>query len=501
MNVDTLDAIVSKASSLWPRREALVDEQGRATTYRALEEMTDIVAGKLVSMGLSFAGRVAILSRNSAWSAAAYFGVLRAGGIAVYLNYSLHAKELVSLVMDSRPSILIYEKEHEGKAHAITGQTALKSFVLDTLASDHGGRGADVRIKPDNLAAIVYTSGSTSRSLGVELTHRNLVSNTAAIVNYMKLGESDRICCVLPFYYIYGLSLMLSHFMAGGTVLMDGRFLYPQIVLDAIEEKGATGFAGVSSHYTILMNTTNFFEKSLPSLRYFAHAGDKMPVSVAEKIMRQFPNKELYLMYGQTEASPRVSYLEPVHAKKKPSSVGKAIAPDIQIRIVNDSGATCAVGQEGEISVKGPNVMHGYWNAPEETSRVLKNGWLYTGDIGFMDKEGDLFVTGRKKYFLKIGGHRVNPLEIEAVTLEHDGVKEVAAIGIEDATWGQVLKVFVALSAESELKTSELMDFYKKRLPTFKVPAQIEIVPFLPKNNQGKIDKKSLELKGVSRGS
>lgn len=496
MTIDTLDSILLRAASSWPERPALVDEEGRAETYRALDSKASAVSSKLLSLGIGLGARIAILSRNSAWSVAAYFGILRAGGVVVFLNYSLNAKDLAEIVSDSRPSVLIYEKELYSKAKdVLAAQPHIKSFTLDENSFGLVGRQITMQNRPDNLAAIVYTSGSTSRSLGVKLSHRNLVSNNAAIANYMKLTADDKVICVLPFYYIYGLSLMLSHFMVGGSVLMDGRFLYAQTVLDAMEAKRATGFAGVSSHYSLLMSGTDFLERRLPFLRYFAHAGDKMPVATTQKILQHFPGKELFLMYGQTEASPRVSYLQTSLAKTKPSSVGKAIAPDIHIRIVDEAGAVCASGQEGEICVKGPNVMQGYWNAPEETAQVLKDGWLYTGDIGYMDEAGDLFVTGRKKHFLKIGGHRVNPLEIEALTMEFPNVKEAAVIGMDDATWGQTLKVFVVASENDRLKKEELLDFYKKRLPSYKVPAAIEVMPFLPKNSQGKIDKINLKLR------
>ena len=270
---------------------------------------------------------------------------------------------------------------------------------------------------------------------------------------------------------------------------MENRFLYPQVVADSLENYNATGFAGVSSHYNLLMQQTDFLKRTLPKLRYFQHAGDKMPVAVTRQLLDAFGDKELYLMYGQTEAAPRLSYLQPTKTRAKSGSVGQAI-PGVQIRIVQDDGAECPVGEEGNLIAFGPNVMQGYWKHPEETAEVLKNGWLHTGDIAYVDADGDLCITGRKKQFLKVGGRRIRPGEIERVCQEHPEISEAAVIGVPDDVLGQRIKLFVSTTAD--VNKEELTLFFRKRLPSYMIPVETVIMEQLPKKSNGKVDKKKL---------
>jgi acyl-CoA synthetase (AMP-forming)/AMP-acid ligase II len=194
-------------------------------------------------------------------------------------------------------------------------------------------------------------------------------------------------------------------------------------------------------------------------------------------------------MYGQTEAAPRLSYLQPTKTRAKPGSVGQAI-PGVQIRIVQDDGAECPVGEEGNLIAFGPNVMQGYWKHPEETAKVLKNGWLHTGDIAYVDADGDLCITGRKKQFLKVGGRRIRPGEIERVCQEYPEISEAAVIGVPDDVLGQRIKLFVATTAD--VNKEELTLFFRKRLPSYMIPVETVIMEQLPKKSNGKVDKKKL---------
>ncbi|GEM_PF-234813 len=498
--ISSLDEWVRAGAARFPDRPVLIDENGQSLTYRALDEKVGMSARAFGSLGLTANTRVALLSRNSFESVTVYFALLRAGAAVVWLNHSLPNTELSEIVRDSEAAFLLHEDEFIARATLIASfEGGPRALAVGEFFSLKPSGSVPARPKnPEALAAIVYTSGSTDKPLGVMLTHRNFISNNEAIRHYLELSEKDTVCCVLPFYYIYGLSLLLSHVAAGATVFLENRFSYPQVVAESLETSKATGFSGVSSHYAILMNRTDFLSRRLPALRYFTHAGDKMPVSVTAKITETFPRKKLFLMYGQTEASPRISYLDPALVGEKPASAGRPLQ-GVELKILNEQGEVCASGEEGEIVIRGENVMSGYWKRPEETGRALRDGRLFTGDLGYVDGDGDLFVTGRKKLFIKVGGRRVSLAEVESMALEFPGVREAAAVGTPDETLGEKIRLYVALKNEGALNGQTLKDHYKTKAPFYKVPSEVVIVPTIPRNSQGKIDRQRLaRMQGVS---
>ncbi len=488
----TLDGLLRESARRWPQNAALVDEIGHTLSYHELEKNTDGLFQSKPFLALSRGERAAVLSRNTFQSVAVYFAILRTGAAVIWLNHSLDFKDLAEIAKDAGISILFHEDEFKGKADRIGAECGVGTVSIESLKPSgpvHPRTESD--LGANDLAAIVYTSGSTDRPLGVMLTHRNLLSNNEAIADYLNLSQTDRVACVLPFYYIYGLSLLLSHFMVGGAVILENRFSYPLAALDGFEAQKATGFSGVSSHFILLMNHTDFLSRTLPDLRYLTHAGDKMPVMVTEKLLKAFPDKKLFLMYGQTEAAPRISYLDPSLAQRKPASAGKALK-NIELRVLDTESKACPTCEEGEIVIRGENVMKGYWNNPEETGKVLKEGWLFTGDTGYLDEDGDLFVTGRNKQFIKVGGRRVSPAEVESLALEYAGVLEAAVTGIPDETLGEKLRLYVVEKGEGFVDPASLIDFFKKKAPSYKVPAEVLRVAALPRTSQGKIDRKRL---------
>ncbi len=479
--ISSLHKIVSNAAIKWPRNIALI-EDGRSITYKRLNDLVRSFAGELIRNGLRRGQRVGILSTNSINSCAMLFAISRAGGVAVPLNYTQDAADISAAAIDASMSSLYVGKAFEDKA----------GLANSAIRKMKAKKGQDA--KPKDLALIVYTSGTTTAgALGVMLSNKNLISNAASVMKYAGLKGKDRIVCVLPLYYIYGLSLLLSHFLAGGTVILENRFMYPNVVLDVIEKYRATGFAGVSSHYAILLRGSNLKDRKLPYLKYFMQAGDAMPPSLTRELLETFPGKRLFLMYGQTEAGPRLTFLDPPLAKIKPGSVGRPV-PGVEIKIVDETDRVCGVGEEGEIAARGDNIMLGYWNNKRQTEKVLKKGWLYTGDIGYRDEDGDISVVGRRRDFLKIGGHRVSPLEIERLVMGLDGIMEAAVVGVQDPIMGNRVKLVVSLMPHKKLDKEDIIKFCKRRLAPYKAPVEIAILKSMPKNDEGKIDKEALRV-------
>jgi acyl-CoA synthetase (AMP-forming)/AMP-acid ligase II len=298
---------------------------------------------------------------------------------------------------------------------------------------------------------------------------------------------------VLPFYYIYGKSLLNTHFAVGGSVVIDNRFLYPNVILQTMAEQEATGFAGVPSTFTILLGRSNVRSRKFPKLRYLTQAGGAMAPAVQKDVAETFSPASLFIMYGATEASARLSYLPPEDLPRKWGSIGKAI-PNVELFVADENGRPLPTGEEGEIVARGSNIMSGYWNHPEETAKVLRNGLYYTGDIGRSDDEGFLYVVGRSKDMIKIGGNRVSAKEIEEALHEHPAVAEAAVIGVPDMVLGEAPKAFVVLRDSFGKDIAEqLPGFLQSHLALYKIPKLYEIRDSLPKTDSGKILKQKLK--------
>lgn len=492
--ISCISQMVSQSARRRPGNAAVIEAAGgRTLTYKEMYGMVCAGAANLAGAGVGTGDRVGLISRNSADFLCAYFAVSAAGAVPVPLNYTLHEDDIIRQARISGIRAIFYEEVLKEKALKADDGARPMRGIFKGFPRD--GRGKETSLKPSGrLATIIFTSGTTGGPLGVMLSHRNIISNASAVASYTGLRPSDRIMCVLPFHYIYGISLAFSHFLAGATVIIDNRFAYPKIIIESMERFRATGFAGVSSHYSILLNYSNIRKKALPSLRYFMQAGDAMPEPVTRGLVRAFPGKKVYLMYGQTEAAPRLAYLDPALAAAKPSSVGKAI-PGVTIKIADSRGRECMTGQAGEIVAKGDNIMIGYWRNRKETAKVLRRGWLHTGDVGFKDGDGDIFIKGRVKGFVKVGAQKANPSDAEKVALGYGGVGEAAAVAVRDRILGNKICIFVSPLPLARIDIMGLKRLFIERLPRFGRFIEVKVLASLPKNNYGKIDRKSLEAR------
>ncbi|MDC7223717.1 MAG: class I adenylate-forming enzyme family protein [Spirochaetales bacterium] len=494
-----------------PERRA-VWHRGEWLTYGELDDLANRVGNWLCSR-IARGDRVAFLIENSFFHLAVYFGILKAGGVAVAMNPLLNEEALKYQIGNSDTEVFITQGRAFRKLRGMVascdslrhimvdgpvdsveqsgaGEGQVLSFYEQVLAESSRER-PPVRGIDLDLAEIVYTSGSTGVPKGVMLTHLNLVSNMKSIASYLGLTESDKIMVVLPFYYIYGKSLLLTHFHVGGEVLVDNRFMYPNKVLEAMEETGATGFAGVPSTFSILLNKSNLAGFDLPALRYVTQAGGAMAPAVQKEVVKQFSPAVLFVMYGATEAAPRLSYLEPELLERKWGSIGTPV-DNVDLIISDGEGREVPPGETGEIAARGSNIMRGYWKDPEGTARVLRHGYYYTGDLGYRDEEGFIFITGRSKDIIKVKGYRVSAKEIEERILELDEVHETAVIAKRDEMMGEVPAAFVVFKEGCSLSVEEIRKFVGRKLATFKIPAAVLFRDNLPKNESGKIMKTQL---------
>ena len=480
--------------------------------YSELDVRSNQLANFLIETGVKRGDRVAILCENSFTYIVSYFGILKAGALAVPLNTDVTADLLTYYLNHSGSKALIANPQFANFiVPALEETPALDQVILEGQDLSHLADQLDCKVsrlqdvfdkaldeEPDvrlidlDLAAIVYTSGSTGDPKGVLLSHLNIVSNTKSIVEYLHLTADDRIMVTLPFYYIYGQSLLLTHFAVSGSVVIDNHFLYPEVIVRTIKKMDATGFAGVPSTFVRILKRSSIRETTLERLRYITQAGGHMAPTIRQEVSEAFAPAQLYIMYGATEAAPRLTYLEPGKLNAKLASIGKAI-PNVEVLVVDKSGQPVAPFVTGEIVARGSNIMVGYWKDEEATKQVLQEGHYHTGDLGQIDGEGYIYVVGRARDMIKSDGYRVSAREVEDAVSEIDGIADVAVTGVEDEITGEAIKAYVVLDKGRQTTLRAMRRTLKGRLPEYKMPRYVEFLDQLPRNESGKIMKTELQ--------
>ena len=476
-------------------------------TYSETNSAANKVSYFLLQHGIKRGDRVAVLHENSFDYIAIYFGILKAGAVVVGLNTETNRESLLYLLNNSESKIIFSSKksikhlipalpECKTIEHIVINQNNIEQYTTPpgikkvTLIEIYSGSELKrpIRSIDIDLAEIVYTSGSTGKPKGVMLTHLNLVSNMKSISSYLRLTDSDRVMVILPFYYIYGKSLLLTHFLVGGSVVIDNRFVYPNKVLETMQKTKTSGFAGVPSTFTILLNRSSLSETELPFLRYVTQAGGAMAPAVQKEVVKSFTPAEVYIMYGATEAAPRLSWLDPKLLFSKWGSIGIPV-DNVDLLIVDDNGNEVPRDEVGEIAARGSNIMKGYWKDPEGTSQVLKYGMYLTGDLGKQDKEGYFYVVGRTKDIIKVKGFRVGAKEIEEIILEIENVHETVVVGVDDPLLGEAILALIIPKKKDWQDSTKVIKYLQDRLPAIKIPKFIEFREEFPKNESGKIMK------------
>jgi acyl-CoA synthetase (AMP-forming)/AMP-acid ligase II len=469
-------------------------------SYGALNMLSNGFAADLCKQGVQKCDRVILFLNNSIEYLIAYFAILKAGAVVVPLDTKLVPREFLNVYKDSMPTAIVTDDKNYPSLKRIIDQdhTNVKLLPINKnslAATDHIF--ACPACDENDLAMIIYTSGTTGDPKGVMLSHLNLSSNADSIIEYLGLTENDKIMVVLPFFYSYGNSLLTTHIKAGATLVINNQFLFPNMVLDDMVAQEVTGFAGVPSSFAILINKSSIRKYHFPKLRYITQAGGAMPPQMIEDFIKIMPDIQFYVMYGQTEASARLTYLAPRYLNEKMGSVGKAI-PGVDVVVVNKAGNPVVpgikdgTGETGEIWAKGSNIMQGYWNLPRETASALKDGWLCTGDLARVDADGFIYIIDRKKNIIKSGANRISPVEIENIVLQIPGIKECAAVGVADELLGEAICLFV-VADDLSLEKKNIFLYCKKNLAPYKLPKTIEFVSELPKTSSGKIKRQALK--------
>ena len=493
--VESLQGIVNQ----YPEKTAVVADAD-SYSYHSLWQEVSACATYLKQNGLKPGDRVAVLLNNSIEYITSYYGIVACGGVVVALNTNAKPTDIANWVQHASADILITELGlYRRIASDATTLEQRQLIIIDSGEDSAEGRFWTRQIKasaPDLFqpspvsggmpATIIYTSGTTGNPKGVTLSHDNLMANFTAVIDYLHLVSDDSILNILPFYYSYGNSILHTHLLTGATIILENDFMYPVKTLNRIARMKVTGFSGVPATYSILLNKTSLREYDLSSLRYVTQAGGAMPTANIRKFAEHLGHTKFYIMYGQTEATARLTYLEPADLFDKMGSVGKPLKC-VNIEIRDKSGGIVDAGVIGELFVSGPNIMQGYWRNKCLTDQVIINGFLKTGDLGYKDKDGYIFLTGRRSDMIKVGGNRISPLEIEEIVHQIDGIDEVAATGVEDELLGQVIKLTVVKNKNSALTERQIKAYCRQNLALYKTPKFINFVDSMPKTASGKV--------------
>ena len=508
---------LEESTELFPYKTALIHDEVRAT-YKQINTKANRLANWIINLGISKGDRIVLVLENCLEYVVSYYGVLKAGAVAVPLSADLKPDGLKPLLEELKPEVIISSSRFERLFKATDlAPYKIKALLLkspkqnwssspfsvfsweDTIYDDVTANPeirSEIRIDKSDLASIIYTSGSTGIPKGVMLSHKNIASNTKSICLYLNLTDKDVQMVVLPFFYVMGKSLLNTHFAVGGTVIINNRFAFPATVIKQMVGEKVTGFSGVPSTYAYLLHRSPLKNNrdKLASLRYCSQAGGHMSGQIKEELRKVLPaHTQIYIMYGATEASARLAYLRPDQFADKMDSIGKPI-PGVYMQVLNKSGRELPAGQTGEIVASGPNIMQGYWKDEKTTSAVLDKNGYHTGDLGYQDDDGYFYVNGRKDNLLKVAGHRINPQEIEDALMATELVIETAVIGVPDELLGNKL-IALAVPINGISSKNKIMKLCADSLPKYKLPSSIKLVRSLPKNTNGKIDRtKCLEI-------
>jgi long-chain acyl-CoA synthetase len=492
-----LDWVLQKRASLTPHG-TFIKFEGEKFSFREMDRLASVFASFLVGNGMKAGDRVALLSHNSPLYIAAYFGVIRGGGIILPLNNLLTHEELDFILKDADARICLFDTDCSGTVKKLGTKESRLFFALADIAN---APSAGIPFRPaqhglDDVSTILYTSGTTGRPKGALLTHRNILANATGATSAIHISHKDRFVVFLPLFHSFTFTVCVIIPLVTGSMisLLPGVRPFSRVVRSLIVDR-ITLFVAIPTVYKILAEKhMPFFVKLLLNLRLCISGAAPLPVKVIQEFEDAY-KVPLLEGYGLTEASPVVSFNPLEREKRKPGTVGLPL-PGIEVRVVDDCGDQLPPNIPGELIVKGPNVMKGYLNKPEETAKAIKNGWLYTGDIAVIEETGHIRIIDRKKDMIIVDGLNVYPYEVEEVLYRHLAVKDCSMIGVphEHEEGKELVIMYVVLKESATASSKELRDYLSEHVAHYKIPRRFIFTTELPRTATGKIIKKELRI-------
>lgn len=483
MNV--FDYFFEKTNSL---SKQLVLGPRETISYKEIYDNSLLIAKTLIDR-IGVGNNIILLNENSVFFITAYLAILKSGNVCIPLNPGIEKENLENIIRQSEPELIISGKRYLNKFEGIGISLISDSDFQDWIDNSNSTpEYLSQDFDENKLAEIIFTSGSTGEQKGVMITHKNIIANTNSIIEYLQLTSNDTIQIVLPFYYCYGLSLLHTHLRVGGSVVLNNSFIFLGSVINDLKKYNCTGFSGVPSHFQILLRKSKDFKSmDFPNLKYVTQAGGKLHNSFIKEFTESFPDVQFIVMYGQTEATARLSYLPPSKLKDKLGSMGKGI-PGVELKVVNSKGNFVKPGEVGEIVAKGDNIMPGYYKDTEATNEAIRNDWLFTGDMATIDDDGYIFIQSRKKEIIKVRGIRISPKEIEEIIVAYPGVVDCTIEAETDEITGEALKAIVYINdADLEIFSEDIIKQHcADNLASHKIPQKVVFETKLTFNAAGK---------------
>ena len=504
------DSLIARGTDPYFAHKAVVVTEGQLHTYAELLDHAQRLAAALLARGVTRGDRVAIYMDNSWPCVVSVFSVLLAGGVFLLINPQTKSDKLSFILGDSGTRLLLTDGHLAQEFTPLLDSTAVKFSIIASGRLPDGyaiaafnavlAETAPLTKRPAaiplDLAALIYTSGSTGQPKGVMQTHQSMVFASGSVIEYLHLGVDDCILCALPLAFDYGLYQLLMTVRLGATLVLERSFTYPAQVFARMVEFGVTVFPGVPTIFSLLLSAHRRETLCFPGVTRVTNTAAALADTSATRLREIFPNALIYKMYGLTECK-RVCYLEPELTERKPGCVGKAI-PGTEVYLLSADDQPTPTGETGTLYVRGPHVMLGYWNRPEQSARMLRPGKLpgervlCTQDQFRMDAEGFLHFVGRSDDIIKTRGEKVSPTEVENAMLSIDGIRDVAVIGVADDLLGESICAYVVLEPDCALSTRQIRAQCIKRLESFMVPQQVELCAELPHTATGKVSKNVL---------
>ncbi|MFJ5772033.1 fatty acid--CoA ligase family protein [Psychrobacillus sp. NPDC093180] len=509
---------VQQIASMHPEKIAY-HFMGKDTTYAEFDQTVERFAHGLRTLGIEKGDHVGFLLGNTPHFLIALYATMRIGATAVPINPIYTPDEISYIVKNSDAKVIIAldallplveraanvfttvenyiicetQADTVEKIASLSDSLKARVKTFSSLLSISGAQVKAVEVSDDDTAIILYTSGTTGYPKGAMVTYNNIYSNARDVAEYLSINTDDRVIATLPVFHVFALTVVVNApLLMGATILLVPRF-NPQDVFTIAKEQKATVFAGVPTMYNFLYQYPEDRVEDFSSVRLAISGGSSLPVALLHNFENKF-HVRVSEGYGLSEASP-VTCFNPIDRERKPGSIGTNIL-NVENKVVNELGEEVPIGEVGELIVRGPNVMKGYYKMPEETENTLRNGWLYTGDLARQDEEGYFYIVDRKKDMIIVGGYNVYPREVEEVLFEHPSIIEAAVVGVPDPTFGEEVLAFV-VKKDPSLTEQQLLEYCSEKLAKYKIPKRIEFLEELPKNTTGKILRRSLKEQTV----
>ena len=507
-----VEQFLDDSAARFPDKVALIADNARLT-YSDLKKCADHLATELMLRGVARGDRVVIFMDNSWKTVVALFAVLKAGAVFSVINATTKPAKLALVLNNCRATALITQARlYAAATQAATEARSVRHIFVSDMSGTANFQDAidfdEALTQPGtppkqpgislDLAMLVYTSGSTGVPKGVMMTQANVVAAATSITTYLENTADDVILSALPMSFDYGLYQVLMSVKLGATLVLEKSFAFPQAVLNKLNAERVTGFPLVPTMAALILQMKDLRPGAFPHLRYLTNTAAALPPAHVQRLQELFPGTRLYSMYGLTECK-RCTYLPPEQLAKRPGSVGIAI-PGTEAYVVDEEGNRAKSGEVGELVIRGPHVMKGYWENAAATDHVLRPGpypWekvLYTGDLFRTDDDGFLYFVGRKDDIIKTRGEKVSPKEVENVIYALPGVREVAVVGVEDPILGMAIKAYVCVSPDAGLTPQDIIRHCARSLEDYMVPKHVEFRDELPKSANGKISRREVTL-------